>query len=278
MILNDKEILHLIRSKNLITDCDQEKIVKCSYILHIGKFFEPETGDMIEFGHNKWFRKRIYTLKPSEVLIVMTKEKIQMPSDLCATYSPLNRLAQRGLMLINASIIEPGYDGFLSCFIVNFSKETVRLKEGDEIAKILFHRINYNSDEWKSKPISNEKYANTLAEMASKFDKTFLDIGTISKKAEKKAVTTVKRNFVLGTIFIAFLLIWATLEPVLSKWAWKNHDVIRDEKTIEAVKLSNEIKSAKNEVLELKQELQTKLKIDSLVKRIEYLEQKFSNE
>ena len=52
-----------------------------------------------------------WAIKPTETLVVMTTEAVNIPDDLMATYGQLNRLAQHGVSLINSSIIEPGYSG-----------------------------------------------------------------------------------------------------------------------------------------------------------------------
>ncbi|HEY0071746.1 MAG TPA: hypothetical protein VGE04_17420, partial [Chloroflexia bacterium] len=167
MILIDSEIEARITSDQLISDHDPENIRNCGYILRAGKVFHVETGeeDELKTATNQ-SKKRVWEIGPSEILVMRTREKVKMPNDLCATYAPLFRLSSQGVMLLNASIVEPAYAGYLSCFLVNFSSERISLNPNNPIAKIIFHKLSTVPTHPEIEIISDEDYETNLAKMA----------------------------------------------------------------------------------------------------------------
>jgi deoxycytidine triphosphate deaminase len=148
MILSDGEITKRVVSDKLLEFHDPEKIKYCGCELTLGKVVAPKTGDVLslEAGPRTWLskimkRQNCFVIEPSETLIIVTKGKLNMPKDLCATYGQLNRLANMGLMILNTSIVEPGYSGPLSCILVNFSSQIHALSLGDSVAKVNFHTL-----------------------------------------------------------------------------------------------------------------------------------------
>jgi deoxycytidine triphosphate deaminase len=148
MILSDGDIKGRVESENLIEFHNADQIKYCGCELTLGKAVAPESGDILCLSAKpwKWFTNIVTSanclvIEPSDTLILITKEKLNMPKDLCATYGQLNRLANKGLMILNTSIVEPGYSGPLSCVLVNFSSQKHALSPGDPIAKLTFHQI-----------------------------------------------------------------------------------------------------------------------------------------
>ncbi|MDX2303860.1 MAG: hypothetical protein NW226_13725 [Microscillaceae bacterium] len=264
MVLNNKEIQQSIKSNDLISDAIEGNIKNCSYSMRIGEICEPETGDIltIEQDHPKtknYFRfltksssknryegqrkKIIYCIRPSEVLIIKTKEQVKIPLDICASYTSLQSLASKGLLLINSSIVEPGYEGYLSCFIVNFSKQDICFEKDQEIVKLVFYKLTKEAQPLTKQTqlkesIASDDYSAKLALHATKFNRTFLDIESIEDRATKKAQTSIRKNITLGGVFIAVLLLFATLEPLLSKWIYKlsyKEDIVNRHELLEKI-------------------------------------------
>src|SRR5262249_39093751 len=147
-----------------------KNIKNCAYTLRAGKVFQTETGKEELLGSTDGnSRSIVWEIGPSETLIVRTREKVKMPNDLCATYAPLYRLSKQGVMLLNASIVEPGYEGCLSCFLVNFSSERISVAENDPIAKITFLRLSRAPEKLEPESISDQIYEQYLAIAAKKF-------------------------------------------------------------------------------------------------------------
>src|SRR4051794_37267725 len=152
MVLSDHEIKSRIAKEKLLELHDPERIKYCGYELTLGSVIEPHTGEMVSLtgGPHGWVRTmrnwvkgssnatKCFVLEPSDTMIIVTREILNMPGDLCAMYGQLNRLANRGLMILNTSVVEPGYSGPLSCVLVNFSSQRLALVPGESIAKLNF--------------------------------------------------------------------------------------------------------------------------------------------
>jgi deoxycytidine triphosphate deaminase len=148
MILSDGEIQKRVDSQNLIESHDPQKIKYCGCELTLGTAVAAKSGFVLPEMHKlrSWFSnlpttQNCFVIEPSETMVLVTKERLNMPKDLCATYGQLNRLANLGLMILNTSIVEPGYSGPLSCVLVNFSSQKHALAPGDPIAKLTFHQV-----------------------------------------------------------------------------------------------------------------------------------------
>jgi deoxycytidine triphosphate deaminase len=258
MILTNDEITNLIAGTTpLIANHVNENIESCGYTFRIGKVFEPSTGDVIELNvtnasTNK--KKVIYEIKPSETVIIMTEEQLNMPDHICGDYSIKNSLASKGLMLINASIVLPKYRGPLSCFIVNFSNKTIPLKKDEEVARIVFHRLTGVPTKFDNKVLTSQQYEESLAKNALQFSKTFMNIREIEAQIVEKAGASAKKNIIFGSIMISFFLLWSTLEPIITRKIWggevylQNENLLNSKYQLELAKKDNEMRILNNRV------------------------------
>ena len=77
-------------------------------------------------------------IRPYEVVIIETIERLRLPRFLIARWNIKVKLAYKGLLWVGAAQVDPGYYGKLSCPIYNLSTKPVRLKKGDKLALIDF--------------------------------------------------------------------------------------------------------------------------------------------
>ena len=144
-ILSDKEIKEHIGRGELILNGDVSQAQQCAYHCRTGKIFKtgPE-GEVIDWdsGSDPGFVK----ILPGEMIWVRTRVNVKMPANICAFWWQTNSLSRKGLMLINMSMVEPGYEGPLACLFVNFGKESILLYPENVIAKLVFVRLNGDVD------------------------------------------------------------------------------------------------------------------------------------
>ncbi|PIQ25553.1 hypothetical protein COW36_21150 [bacterium (Candidatus Blackallbacteria) CG17_big_fil_post_rev_8_21_14_2_50_48_46] len=264
VVLADSEIEALVHKSQLLEKHDPQNIQNCCYILRVGKVFQSQTGDeeVIGLTSNSQgkgkTRKVVYEIGPSETKIVKTLEYIKMPDNICATYSPLYRLSSKGVMLLNASIVEPGYEGPLSCFLVNFSSERVTFFPEDDIAKMIFHKLDNTPVNLKRKIISETNYERDLAMAAKKYHQTFLDVTSISEKAAENAEKKLKTFALSTSVTLILIVAFATAEPLLSKWLYERTGIYTLTQRIEDTKLLKDLQNAEllAKIEELKLEVQ----------------------
>lgn len=248
-MLSNIEIRQQVQNSHLISDFNEGSLKHCSYKLRLGKLIQPGSSFLFDNTGRQnlnwvqrgvaWLSNKIlprqferevaefrlsnntYELKPNELIFFQTKEKIRLPMNIAASYSALDSIAKQGLLLINASIVEPGYKGFLSGVLLNFSSKSFMLKPEMEIVKINFMKIDAEV-EAKLTENSGDKYTEDLQKKALLYDKTFLNIERLRDEVAGKAAKSVRNQFILGGAFLVLLLAFSTLEPLFYKYIW--HD------------------------------------------------------
>jgi deoxycytidine triphosphate deaminase len=188
-VLSDREIRELISSRNMILGAVDERIAACSYEFRPG--IVVSTGrDVEERCVLNWTGQTgptdIHSVKPGELVWVRTLEKVVMPDDICAFWWQTNRLSRQGLMLVNMSMIEPGYQGPLACLFVNFGNRPVTIDPDSVVAKLAFNRLG----EATQKPLQfhpdDTSYDRSIVRAAMGTPVTFLDVGNIEVSLDLK--------------------------------------------------------------------------------------------
>lgn len=261
MVLSKSSIQNKITNGSLITNSEENHIKNCSYKIRIGKLIKPETGDIIDFQSSQSF-----CLEPSEIILFESIEKIKLPHDITASYSALYSIASEGILLINSSMIEPGYSGLLSGVLLNFSSKKFVITKGREIAKLNFYQTDEtDNSNCTFETITDNDYLQGLINKSVNYHKTFLNISGIENKIESNISKKVKHSIVLGGIIIGVLIIFATLEPLFSRWLWERTGLPTKSEQVEIEKNLIEIKKWQEENTELKK---MQNQIDSLKKII----------
>lgn len=80
-------------------------------------------------------------LYPRQFALGVTVEQFDMPSDVLAQVCDKSSWARRGLSLFN-TIIEPGWRGFLTLELMNFSDVRLDIPAGSPIAQIIFMQMD----------------------------------------------------------------------------------------------------------------------------------------
>lgn len=76
-----------------------------------------------------------------EFLLASTIEKFKMPDDIMGIVHDKSTWARRGLAVQN-TVIEPGWEGYLTLELTNHGPETLKIPMGAGIAQIVFHRLD----------------------------------------------------------------------------------------------------------------------------------------
>ena len=210
MILSDGEIKRRVTSEKIIEFHDPKQIKYCGCELTLGNAVTPSTGVILSLTGKPrgWFSNvvktsKCFVIEPSETVVLVTKEKLNMPQDLCATYGQLNRLANRGLMILNTSIVEPGYSGPLSCVLVNFSSQKHALSPGHSIAKLTFHQVYGIPEElFISQSSTRDDYEVQASKNAIYLPKSLLDISGLEERVTERVGGKMRRNIILSGIII----------------------------------------------------------------------------
>lgn len=80
-------------------------------------------------------------LKPKGFSLASTVEHFRMPTDLLGIVHDKSTWARLGLTVQN-TVIEPGWEGWLTLELTNHSENVIMLEQGMPIAQIIFHQMD----------------------------------------------------------------------------------------------------------------------------------------
>jgi dCTP deaminase len=81
------------------------------------------------------------TLPPGSFSLASTLERFNTPLDVLGIVHDKSTWARRGLACQN-TVIEPGWEGFLTLELTNHSNEPLLVKRGDPICQIVYHKLD----------------------------------------------------------------------------------------------------------------------------------------
>jgi len=151
MVLGVKKLLNLVKTKKLVENLSDRELKNpegVGFDLRIGELYKikgkgflgieerrtPLVELIAKFSDKK--PKKI-ALQPEKYYLMKTIEKINMPKNLLAIFTPRSTLYRSGVYIFGGQIA-PGYRGELTMGIYNFRKEPFYLEMGSRVIHIMF--------------------------------------------------------------------------------------------------------------------------------------------
>lgn len=128
MIIVDNQIKDLVKSKNLITNYNEENLSSISYDITINEFVDKDNNVS-------------YTLNPNSFLYIKTNESLNMPYDLCCKVIEKNSLMRKGLK-VDGPLYQPGHQTDIFVRVQNISNEPISLDKNMKIAQLVFIKLD----------------------------------------------------------------------------------------------------------------------------------------
>ena len=142
----------------LIEDFQRDSLMPASYDLRLGDEYLKDRGH-----HNLDEKTSPYLEIPAhDVVVVCTKEIVNIPKDLIGRFGLRFSLVMKGLVLNNSPQIDPGYSGRLFCLLYNLTDSPVVLTYNKRFATIEFETTNQPADIYKG----SYQNANSIADVA----------------------------------------------------------------------------------------------------------------
>ena len=180
-ILNDETIREYIENEELIPGGDVNQVKKCAYHCRPGKIFHTGAeGDVIDWGQST--DPPFIKIKPGEMVWIRARIHVKMPPDICAFWWQTYSLSRKGLMLVNMSMVEPGYEGPLACLFVNFGKEPVPVYPDTTMAKMVFVRLERPATQPSKLKFKLEEYDREVHDAANIAPTSFLQVAEFAKE------------------------------------------------------------------------------------------------
>jgi deoxycytidine triphosphate deaminase len=145
-VLSDKTIKASLGSEQpLVVDGDLGRAEHCSYEFTAGKLYfggvgidEKVVSPVLFDGADS----KSALVKPGALVWVRSRELVKMPANRVGLWIQTNTLSRKGLLLLNMSLVEPGYEGFLTAAFVNFGRSPVVINAETKIAKLMFLELD----------------------------------------------------------------------------------------------------------------------------------------
>lgn len=181
MLLNKQEILE----KHLILDADLKNYKATSYDIRIGNIIS-RNGEKLES----------YYLKPQGIIQVVSLEKFVLPQNITGYAMIKTSLSSEGILPLNIGIIDPGYEGYLSAIILNFSRNSYLLEKGSVFLRSTFHEskildpsINKSIILSTNNTEDKDLYIKKKREKVKQFSEDFLNVETVVSNEANKIAT-----------------------------------------------------------------------------------------
>lgn len=95
-------------------------------------------------GYDVRIKQDIY-IGPGDFMLASTIERFQIPNDMIAVVHDKSSLARQGLSVFN-TIVESGWEGWLTMELKNQGYSRIDLKAGTPIAQMVFHWLDEPSE------------------------------------------------------------------------------------------------------------------------------------
>lgn len=141
-ILSDKEIKEKIKFDRLIENSIEDNVGPSFYELRMGDVYYDLTEDnkRIELKNDQ-----DVIIKPGHLVVLITKEKINIPDDLLGRIVSKGSLFSIGLSPACTNA-DPGFQGNMGIVTQNSSNKYIKIPQGESIAKIDFNELTTKAE------------------------------------------------------------------------------------------------------------------------------------
>jgi len=177
-VLSDKTIKEMIEEKQLVPEGNGNSAEFCSYEFTAASILRGGSHEVEQLVDSE------VVIEPAQLVWIKAKEEISIPANMVGFWIQTQTLARDGLLLLNITLIEPGYEGPLSAVLVNFGKKRVPISSHTKIAKVIFLSLDKEATKRVGKWDSGD-YDDMLMDIAANAPETFLQLQSFEQKAEE---------------------------------------------------------------------------------------------
>jgi deoxycytidine triphosphate deaminase len=174
MILGVKELLKLVKSKNLVENLSERELKNpegAGFDLRIGEIYQISGKGFLGVEERKTTKVKLlakynpkkrtsFVFKPGKYYLMKTIEKINTPENISIIFRPRGTLFRMGLMAFTGNV-SPGYCGELIFGIVNLGPCDVKIELGARVVHAMFFEVkgktNLYRGQWQGGRITTKK-------------------------------------------------------------------------------------------------------------------------
>ena len=174
MVIGIKKLLELVKTKNLVENLSERELKSpegAGFDIRLGELYEVsgkgflgvderETPKIKLVAKYNKKRKKKVVLRPRTYYLMKTVEKLNLPENLLALFTPRSTLYRSGVYIFGGQTA-PGYKGELTTGIYNFRDEKFELEMGARVIHIMFFEVKGKSNlyrgQWQGGRITTKK-------------------------------------------------------------------------------------------------------------------------
>lgn len=227
--------------------------------LHVGEILIPGTKEGDPGSTIAPCREKV--LECGQTALVVSLETLTLPKDLAAIGFPPAEIASRGLLMINAGHIDPGFKGRLRFTVINVGKSPISLWREQPIFTLLFLRLEGAAEKgWLERRQRLIASPPTQPEV-DKLSPDFLNIEGRADSAAKKAVNkaALKAPIITGVLSFFGAIVVGFVTFYLTLWSdirGLKNDVGDLNTALDIKARANHVETLRAEIVELKKALE----------------------
>lgn len=204
--------------------------------------------------------RREALIQPGEVVYVLTREKVNLPTNMYMSLSANRGMSEYGVLTLGGFAVDPGYSGRLMFGLFNYSSTPFPLMPGSKLIGGVFYQLNENETvdiDTLERPKPIDEFPARLVNIISKYSPTGMSsleesIKTISKQMDALKEELSKNK---DELFSLRHLVQDTQEQT-NRTSRTVHDLSSN-----VAELTKSVKDLKSEVSDLKDGLKDEIKL-----------------
>ncbi|RKJ49602.1 hypothetical protein D7Y09_10725 [bacterium 1XD42-1] len=256
-----------IKIKNLV---EEGKIIENGSISNCGalkydftlsdEILKSDFSTPIKFDELSVEERRKALIQPGEVVYVLTKEKVNLPSNMYMSLSANRGMSEYGVLTLGGFAVDPGYSGRLMFGLYNYSSTPFTLIPNSKLIGGIFYQLSENEvidTELMERPKPIDAFPARLVSIISKYSPTGMSSLDESIKAISKQMEALKEDFNKNKdeLFSLRHLVQDTQEQTN-----RTSRTVQDLSS-NVAELTNSVKDLKLEVSDLKDVLKDEIKL-----------------
>ena len=141
-VLTEETLKKWIVDGDVIGSADEGCAEGIKYDFRLGtKFLNTHFGRMVDYSDLSNEERRHATVRPGELVFVLTEERLNLPQNIYVQLSPKRKISHAGIQLLGGLTVDPGYKGHLVFGLCNLSSTDFTLDPGRKLVGAVFHEL-----------------------------------------------------------------------------------------------------------------------------------------
>jgi len=136
-----------------------------------------------------------FKIAPQQMFVIVSRERVHVPAGLIGYAMPKTSLCNKGILVLNTGLIDPGYSGPISTNAINFSQETLYLRKGETFLRLVFHSLTSGIARDERPVVDDAEYLRERKMTSARLPSTFMNLRAHIKEVSDEVISRQIRNF-----------------------------------------------------------------------------------